>query len=105
MVGEIHFLANIYFTNVTAAKVRPVLILKSNSFSDVLYLPLTSNININGISINNSNLLDGYLPKISIVIYEKVGVIATSLLIKKIATINNNTYMQILTELTRFINT
>jgi mRNA-degrading endonuclease toxin of MazEF toxin-antitoxin module len=104
MVGEIH-LANIYFTNVTAAKVRPVLILKPNSFSDVLYLPLTSNININGISINNSNLLDGYLPKISIVIYEKVGVIATSLLIKKIATINNNTYMQILTELTRFINT
>ncbi len=42
MVGEIH-LANIYFTDASIAKVRPVLLLKPNSFSDVLYMPLTSN--------------------------------------------------------------
>jgi mRNA-degrading endonuclease toxin of MazEF toxin-antitoxin module len=104
MVGEIH-LANIYFTNAAAAKVRPVLLLKLNSFNDVLYLPLTSNSNTKGISIDNTNLQDGYLPKLSVVVYEKVGVIATSLLIKKIATINTNTYKQIINELVIFLNT
>lgn len=102
MVGEI-YLANIYFTDAAAAKVRPVLLLKTNSFNDVLYLPLTSNTGIKGISIDNSHLQDGYLPKVSIVIYEKIGVIATTLLIKKIATLNNNTYRQIINELVKFL--
>ncbi len=102
MVGEIH-LANIYFTNATKAKVRPVLLLKLNSFNDFLYLPLTSNTATKGISIDNSNLQEGYLPKVSIVVYEKIGVIATTLLIKKIATLNNNTYRQIINLLVKFI--
>lgn len=102
MVGEIH-LANIYFTDATTAKVRPVLLLKSNSFSDVLYLPLTSNTGTKGISIDNNHLQDGYLPKVSIVVYEKIGVIATTLLIKKIATLNDNTYQQIINELVKFL--
>ena len=102
MVGEIH-LANIYFTDATSAKVRPVLLLKPNSFNDVVYLPLTSNTGTKGISIDNSHLQDGYLPKVSIVAYEKIGVIATTLLIKKIATLNNNTYRQIINELVRFL--
>jgi len=41
MVGEI-YLAKIYFTDAATAKVRPVLLLKPNSFNDVLYLPLTA---------------------------------------------------------------
>ena len=102
MVGEIH-LANIYFTDGTTAKVRPVLLLKSNSFNDVLYLPLTSNAATKGISIDNSNLDDGYLPKVSIVVYEKIGVIAKTLLIKRIATLNNKTYEQALKELVKFL--
>ncbi len=62
MVGEI-YLANIHFTNAVTAKVRPVLLLKANSFKDMLYLPLTSNIHIKGISIDNNHLETGYLPK------------------------------------------
>lgn len=104
MVGEIH-LANIYFTNATIAKIRPVLLLKFNSFNDVLYLPLTSNTSTKGISIDNSHLQDGYLPKVSVVVYEKIGVIATTLLIKKIATLNSNTYRQIIAELIKFLQT
>ncbi|MFT4154111.1 type II toxin-antitoxin system PemK/MazF family toxin [Parafilimonas sp.] len=102
MVGEI-YLANIYFTNAAASKVRPVLLLKSNSFGDVLYLPLTSNTNTKGISINNTHLKDGYLPKVSVIVYEKIGVIAQLLLIRKIATLNQNTYKQIMAELVRFL--
>lgn len=98
MVGEIH-LANIYFTDATTAKVRPVLLLKPNSFNDVLYLPLTTNAGANGISIDNSHLQDGYLPKVSIVVYEKIGIIATTLLIKKIATLHNKVHRHIIDEL------
>ena len=102
MVGEIH-LANIYFTDATTAKVRPVLLLKPNSFNDLLYFPLTSNTGTKGISIANNDLQDGYLPKISIVVYEKIGVISTTLLIKKIATLKSNTYRQIINELVKFL--
>jgi len=49
MVGEI-YLANIFFTNAAASKVRLVLLLKPNSFNDILYLPLTSNTATNGIN-------------------------------------------------------
>lgn len=102
MVGEIH-LANIHFTDATTAKVRPVLLLKPNSFNDVLYLPLTSNTNTKGISIDNSHLRNGYLPKVSIVVYEKIGVLAKSLLIKRIATLDNSTYRKIVDELIKFL--
>jgi len=102
MVGEI-YLANIFFTNAAASKVRPVLLLKPNSFNDILYLPLTSNTATNGINIDNSNLEDGYLPKISVVVYEKISVIAPTLLIKKIATIDQATYTQIISELVQFL--
>lgn len=102
MVGEIH-LAEIYFTDATTFKVRPVLLLKPNNFNDMLYLPLTSNIGTKGIAIDNGNLKDGYLHKVSIVVYEKIGVIAATLLIKKLATINKNTYQQIINELVKFL--
>ena len=102
MVGEI-YLANIYFTNASATKVRPVLLLKQNSFNDFLYLPLTSYIAVKGINIDNSNLQDGYLPKLSIAVYEKISVIAPALLIKKIATLNSNTFEEVIKQLIIFL--
>ncbi len=104
MVGKI-YLANIYFTDASFAKVRPVLLLKNNSFNDILYLPLTSNVNTKGIRIDNTNLEKGNLPKASIVVYEKIGVIATSLLLKEIATLNPQTYQCVIDELIQFIRT
>jgi hypothetical protein len=102
MVGEIH-LANIYFTNATSAKIRPVLLLKNNSFNDAVYLPLTSNNLVKGVIIDNSHLQEGFLPKTSVVVYEKPGVIATNLLIKKIGELHTNTYLQIMKELVDFL--
>ena len=102
MVGEIH-LANIYFTDSSSAKIRPVLLLKTNSFNDVIYLPLTSNLLTNGIHIDNTSLKEGYLPKRSVVVYEKPGVIATGLLLKKIATLDTKVHAQIIAELINFI--
>ncbi len=102
MVGEIH-LANIYFTDAVASKVRPVLLLKANSFNDILYLPLTSNTITKGVRIDSNDLQQGYLPKTSIIVYEKPGVIAPNLLIKKIGTLHANTYKRIVNELIQFL--
>ncbi len=81
----------------------PILLIKTNSFNDILYLPLTSNISTKGITINNSHLLDRFLPKSSVVVFEKPGVIATSLLIKKLGTLKTNMYREVLNEFVRFI--
>lgn len=104
MVGEIH-LARIAFTDGSAVKLRPVLLLKANSFQDAVFLPLTSNINTKGIVVDNTHLQDGYLPKISVVVYEKPGEIATFLLQKKIDTLNKNTHEQIIQALISFLET
>ena len=102
MVAEIH-LAKIYFTDASNVKVRPILLLKLNSFNDLLYMPLTSNLNIKGISISTIDLQEGYLPKTSIVVYEKIGVISTHLLIKKIGTLEINVFKKIVNELVQFL--
>lgn len=102
MVREIH-IANSYFTNAVAAKVRPVLLLKPNSFNDILYLPLASNTTSYGVRIDNNDLQNVFLPKTSVIIYEKPGVIAPSLLVKKIGTLHVNTYNYVISELIRFL--
>ena len=102
MVGLI-YLSNIYFTDASAAKARPILLLRRNSFNDILYMPLTSNTNTKGIKINNSNLAEGFLPKTSVIVFEKPGVIATSMLIKKIGTLKTDIYQEVIDEFVRFI--
>ncbi|HSV09344.1 MAG TPA: type II toxin-antitoxin system PemK/MazF family toxin [Hanamia sp.] len=102
MVAEIH-LAKIYFTDASNFKVRPVLLLKLNSFNDWLYMPLTSNLNINGVIINEANLQEGYLPKISVIVYQKLSVISSGLLIKKIGTLENESFQNVISEFIRFI--
>ena len=102
MVGEI-YLATIQVTDASSSKVRPILLLKKNSFNDVLYMPLTSNTEVKGILINNDNLQNGYLPKMSIVVYEKIGVIAGNLLLKKIGTLDEITFQQVIGEMIKFL--
>lgn len=102
MVGTIH-LANIFFTDAASSKIRPVLLLKSNSFSDYLFMPLTSNLRTKGISINNSNLSFGHLPKASVIVFEKPGVIATSRLIKKIGSLKADSYKNVVEAFIEFI--
>ena len=63
MVAEIH-LAHIYFTDASNSKIRPILILRYNSFNDLLYLPLTRNLKIKGVLISNTNLIRDFFQKI-----------------------------------------
>ncbi|MBM2816413.1 MAG: hypothetical protein HW421_3175 [Ignavibacteria bacterium] len=102
MVRQIH-LAEILFTNHTDYKVRPILIIKENSFGDILFMPMTTNLIINGIMINVDDLEIGYLPKPSKVVFEKIGVIHKSLITKHIATITGNKNNEIIQSFINFI--
>ena len=101
--GSNNLFSDVYFTNAETAKIRPVLLLKINSFNDFLFMPLTSNTSVKGISIDNSHLADGNLPKTSVLIYEKPGVIAKSLLLKKIGILKEDVYRKVIEEFIQFI--
>jgi len=103
MVRDI-YLAEIMFTDESRIKIRPILLIQENSFRDYVFLPLTSNLNAKGITIDNPNIESGYLPKQSVVIIEKISVISPALLIKRIATLNEITYQKILAELRKFLS-
>lgn len=49
------------------------------------------------------DLQDGYLPKTSIVVYEKISVISSHLLIKKIGTLEINIFKRVVNELVQFV--
>ena len=49
------------------------------------------------------DLQDGYLPKTSIVVYEKISVISSYLLIKKIGTLEINIFKKVVNELIQFV--
>ena len=85
MVGDIYF-AKIYFTDGEEYKLRPILIIKENSFGDVIYIPFTTNSNNkNGFKIDNSFLENGVFRKESYLILDKTCTIQKSLLERKIA--------------------
>ena len=50
--------------------------------------PLTNILNTVGVLITNINLSEGFFPKESVVVYEKIGVIAPELIIKKLGISN-----------------
>ena len=90
MVGDI-YLAKIYFTDGNNYKLRPILIIKENSFGDFIYIPFTtSSNNINSIKFDSNFLKDGEFRKQSYLIIDKTCTIQESLLDRKIATIKNS---------------
>ena len=60
MVGKI-FLAKIFYTDISDSKVRPVVIIKENSYKDIIVFPLTTNLLATGLLLNNDKLLKGKL--------------------------------------------
>ena len=96
MVGSI-CLAKIYFTDNINYKLRPILIIKKNSFGDYIYIPFTTNPqNQNSIEFTSKDLENGKFNKTSYLIIDKTCTIQESLLDRKIATINKNKLNEIL---------
>ncbi len=100
MVGGIYFI-NMPYSDFKKSKARPVLVYKMIDKSDLLILPLTSNLQRDGINITNSDLEDGSLKKESIVIVPKLTAIDSSLIIssKFIATLKQESFQRVHVEL------
>lgn len=94
MVGKI-YLSKIYFTDLSGFKVRPVLIVKEYKDEDVLYLPLTTNMNLGGIAISDNDLKNGTLRKNSVAIIPKVSIIHKDFLIKEIGVLKHGVLQKI----------
>ncbi len=95
MVGSI-YLAKIYFTDGNNYKLRPILIIKKNSFGDYIYIPFTTNSNnINNIKFSNNFLKNGEFKKESYLIIDKTCTISPHLLDRKIAHIKEDNLFQI----------
>lgn len=69
MVGSI-YLARIYFTDLSDYKIRPVLVIKEFG-EDCLCLQLTTQLQHNGVFLNQSDIESGALKKESLVIVPK----------------------------------
>ena len=79
MVGSIYFIEMPY-SDFRDFKGRPVLVFREIDKSDVLVLPLTTNLNREGIVISNKDIKKGSLKKESVVIVPKITAIDSSLI-------------------------
>jgi mRNA-degrading endonuclease toxin of MazEF toxin-antitoxin module len=96
-------LAEIFLTNQLQSKVRPILIIKQNSYGDFIFLPLTTNLNHQGILLNSHDFDLGQLPIVSKVIIEKVATIHKDMIIKEIAKLSDKKFDKIIDEFINFI--
>ena len=97
MVGSIYFIEMPY-SDFREFKGRPVLVFKQIDKSDVLVLPLTTNLSREGIVITNKDVSEGSLKKESVVIVPKITAIDSALIrsSRKIATLKEQTFSKVL---------
>jgi len=100
MVGSIYFIEMPY-SDFRDFKGRPVLVFREIDKRDVLVLPLTTNLNREGIVISNKDIEKGSLKKESVVIVPKITAIDSSLIAESnlIATVKEKTFKKVLQEI------
>ena len=94
MVGEIH-LAKIYFTDLSAYKVRPILIIKDLG-EDCICLQVTSKFKEDRIEIKKTDFIDGSLKKESVLVVPKNFTLHKSILTKYLGKLSKNKQDEIL---------
>ena len=100
MVGNIYFI-HMPYSDFTKVKGRPILVFKSIDKNDLLILPLTSNLQREGIIITSQDIENGSLKKDSVVIIPKLTAIDSSLIIgsKFIASLKQESFRKVKKEL------
>ena len=105
--GEI-LLIPVPFSNLSSVKKRPVLVLSNNAHNsssrDIIVIAITSNLAQEGIEISNNSLIDGFLPKKSIIKVDKVYTLETGIAIKKIGKIKGNVLSNVYNEFVKLIS-
>ncbi|OFY63725.1 MAG: hypothetical protein A3H98_06520 [Bacteroidetes bacterium RIFCSPLOWO2_02_FULL_36_8] len=102
MVRDI-YLAKIDFTDGTGSKIRPILLIQKNTYGDYIFIPLSTNLKAKGILIVDEGIEKGSLLKKTVAIIEKISVISSALLIRKIAQVNEELYTKIIHAICEFI--
>jgi mRNA-degrading endonuclease toxin of MazEF toxin-antitoxin module len=100
MVGSIYFIEMPY-SDFREFKGRPVLVFRQIDKSDVLVMPLTTNLSRKGIVIGNKDIAEGSLKKESVVIVPKITAIDSGLISqsRKIATLKEKTFAKVSQEI------
>ncbi len=88
-------LAKVYFTDISDYKLRPVLLCQKLVHDDYLYLPLTTNLSVEGFRVESNDLESGSLAKPSVVIVPKISVIHVSLLDRVIRSLRADKFEEI----------
>ncbi len=96
MVGSIYYILMPY-SDFTKAKGRPVLVLQEIDKNDFLILPLTSNLQRDGIVISNEDICDGHLKKDSVIVVPKLTAVDSSLIkgSRFIATLKEESFLKV----------
>ena len=95
------------FSNLSAVKQRPVLILSNNIYNDesqdVITCGITSNLSntAHSILVGSNDLEEGSIPKTSRIKADKLFTLEKTLIIKKVATVNKATLKEVKEELMR----
>ena len=96
------------FSDLSASKKRPVLVLSNNNYNtnkpDMIVVAITSNLTQQGIPISSSDMVTGQLPKPSIIRSDKVYTLDQSIVIKSIGHLSNNVVISARNELIKHIS-
>ena len=97
------------FTDLSSSKRRPALVISPDAFNDqmedVVVAAITSQLtNEHAVTIDQSDCVDGVLPKVSVVKLAKVFTIHSTLVIKKLCTLREEKLVGTLGELRQFFS-
>jgi len=90
--GEI-ILIPVPFSDLSASKKRPVLIVSNDNHNtssfDIVVVAITSNLAQQGISLSNSDMSQGQLPKLSVIRCDKIYSLDRNIVVKSIGHVSN----------------
>ena len=105
--GDI-LLVPVPFSNLSSVKKRPVLVMSNNAHNsvsrDIIVIAITSNLAQRGIEIENDRLLNGFLPKKSVIKVDKVYTLDAAIVIKRIGRVNDDVLSTVYNELVKIIS-
>ena len=105
--GEI-VLIPVPFTDLSATKKRPVLIISNNKYNtadqDMIVAAVTSNLIQQGVSLTNGDLTQGHLPKPSIIRSDKVYTLNQKIVVKKIGSVAEGILDEVCADVVKFIS-
>jgi mRNA interferase MazF len=97
------------FTDLSSSKRRPALVISPDAFNDqvadLVVAAITSQLtNEHAVTIEQSDCVDGILPRVSVVKLAKVFTIHSTLVIKKLCALREEKQAQVLGEVRQFFS-